>query len=155
VVFCEKRHVNRHRRCSMTHLVAPSPHTNMQCDVCVHGDPCVWFAMLPSCADDGGDNDLAKSYTISAWRICSTVHLAFDVIILRARVLLQRTTTFSGEGSSHSSSMTPAQHPSSQPAQRTCSSIQPISARSIIHRSKANQKQSNRYIHIRTPRSTL
>lgn len=32
---------------------------------------------------------------------------------------------------------------------------QPISARSTIYRSKATKKQSNRYIHIRTPRSTL
>jgi hypothetical protein len=47
-------------------------------------------------------------------------------------------------------SKTPAQHPSSQPTQRTSSPIQPISARSIIHRSRATKAIKKIHTHTYT-----
>ena len=52
-------------------------------------------------------------------------------------------------------SATPAISTSARPMHVFSHPTQPISARSTIHRRKATKKQSKRYIHIRTPRSTL
>lgn len=125
------------------------------------GDPCVWFAMRPSCADDDGDDDLAMSHTISASRICSTTLPASDTVILHPRVLFQKkkkpqsvSRTAAAAAARQETSATPAISTSARPMHVFSHPTQPISARSTIHRRKATKKQSKRYIHIRTPRST-